>query len=66
MRLRWERVDDATWEGYDDNDFQAAEIRREGRQYRWVVLDGFTDSTGTARTLKEAKAAAARRARPML
>ena len=66
MRLRWHRVSERRWEGYDDTEMVRAEVRREGTQWRWVVLDGFSDTTGLAPTRREAQAAAQRRTRPVL
>ena len=66
MRLRWHRVSERRWEGYDEFEIVRAEVRREGAQWRWVVLDGFSDTTGLAPTLRAAQAAARRRVRPVL
>ena len=66
MRLHWCRVEPDVWEGYDQNDIVRAEVRREGAAYRWVVLDGYSDSTGTAQTARRAMREAQRRTRPTL
>ena len=54
-RVFWERHGDE-YEAWNELGMLVGVVRRSGRQWEWVVFDGFRDSRGICLTLAEAKA----------